>query len=96
MRLKSIIYTGVLALALCSCEDHLKIDPISDISNSNYWQTADDVKGYMTGAYSNFRSVYDRDTTEKTVVTPCSPDPVAECRERIHRILTMTTVMTGR
>ncbi len=62
MRLKSIIYTGVLALALCSCEDHLKIDPISDISNSNYWQTADDVKGYMTGAYSNFRSVYDRVT----------------------------------
>ena len=62
MKLKHILYTGVVALACCSCEEQLEIDPISDISNANYWTNSSDVDGYLTGTYDNFRSLVDRIT----------------------------------
>lgn len=62
MKLKNLIYIGCLAFTLASCESQLEIDPISDISNANYWKSSGDVEGYLTGTYSNFRSVYDRTT----------------------------------
>ena len=62
MNLKRFIYLGALALSLSACESQLEIDPISDISNANYWQSSSDVEGYLTGTYSNFRSLIDRVT----------------------------------
>lgn len=62
MKLKNLIYTGALALTLCACESQLDIDPISDISNANYWTGPGDVEGYLTGTYSDFRGLYDRIT----------------------------------
>ncbi len=62
MNLKRFIYLGALALSLSACESQLEIDPISDISNANYWQSSSDVERYLTGTYSNFRSLIDRVT----------------------------------
>ena len=62
MKLKNLIYMGCIAFALASCESQLEIDPISDISNSNYWDGPGDVEGYLTGTYANFRGMYDRIT----------------------------------
>lgn len=62
MKFKNIFYLGVLGLAMSACENQLEIDPISDISNANYWQSSSDAEGYLTGTYDNFRSVVDRIT----------------------------------
>ncbi len=51
-----------MALMLSACESQLEIDPISDISNANYWENQSDVEGYLTGTYYNFRSLIDRVT----------------------------------
>lgn len=62
MKLKSLIFTVPLVLMLSACESQLEIDPISDISNANYWKDQSDVEGYLTGTYANFRSLIDRVT----------------------------------
>lgn len=61
MKLK-YLYMAAVALLCSACESQLEIDPISEISNANYWKTQGDVEGYMTGTYCNFRSLYDRIT----------------------------------
>lgn len=40
------------------CESMLDINPISQITKSNYWKHENDVKGYITGMYNDFRSLY--------------------------------------
>lgn len=62
MNIKRIIWLGALTLSLSACESQLEIDPISDISNANYWQSSSDAEGYLTGTYNNFRSLIDRVT----------------------------------
>lgn len=47
---------------LSGCESILEVDPISEITNSNYWKSESDVKGYLVGAYS-----FNRTLTNKTL-----------------------------
>lgn len=44
--------------AFAGCESMLDINPISEITKSNYWKHENDVKGYVTGMYNDFRSLY--------------------------------------
>lgn len=39
------------------CNSLLEIDPISEITNSNYWKEEADVKGYLTGIYNDYRGL---------------------------------------
>jgi hypothetical protein len=47
----------VLACMLVSsgCDGILDVEPVSDITNANYWKTEGDVSGYLTGVYTAFR-----------------------------------------
>ena len=47
---------------LSGCESILEVDPISEITNSNYWKSESDVKGYLVGTYS-----FNRTLTNKTL-----------------------------
>lgn len=42
---------------LGSCESMLEIDPISEVTNANYWKSESDVKGYLVGLYSDYRGL---------------------------------------
>lgn len=62
MKLKHIILMASAVFMMTACESQLEIDPISEISNANYWKSSGDVEGYLIGTYNNFRSMYDRVT----------------------------------
>lgn len=53
------IFLAFLALAtsLFSCDKVLEVEPVSDITNANYWKAEGDVTGYLTGIYTKFRDV---------------------------------------
>lgn len=53
---KYIIMLGaVCALSLNSC-DWLDVDPVSEITDSNYWTSAEHFDSFMTGLHSRFRT----------------------------------------
>lgn len=62
MKLRTLLYASLATLLLAGCESQLEIDPISDISNANFWKNQSDVEGYLTGAYCHYRFVWDRTT----------------------------------
>lgn len=43
-------------LLLTSCHDQLNQSPISTISVASFWNSPDDVNGYLTGMYARFRT----------------------------------------
>lgn len=52
-----IYLTAVLILMATSCgKEWLKITPIDNLSGNNYWQTEADVKMFIGGLYSGFRT----------------------------------------
>ena len=57
MKTKILTLLIAFALVFSSCESILDINPISEISNSNYWKGENDVKGYVTGMYNDYRSL---------------------------------------
>lgn len=57
MKTKLILLSILATFIFSSCESLLEIDPISDITKANYWKSESDVKGYMNGIYSNYRSL---------------------------------------
>ena len=51
------IFLGLCALALFSgCSKQLDLAPISNISDANYWKTADQFDAFVTGIHANFRT----------------------------------------
>ncbi|TJZ59736.1 RagB/SusD family nutrient uptake outer membrane protein [Sphingobacterium olei] len=54
---KVFIYIlSFVVLFMSSCgKDFLTINPIDDLTGSNYWQTRGDVRMFIQGLYSNFR-----------------------------------------
>ena len=56
----------VFMMAMSSCESWIEVKPVSEITRSSYWNGEGDVKGYLVGIYSDFRSMvnetyYDED-----------------------------------
>ena len=57
MKAKLVILVIVAIGIFCSCESVLEIDPISEITNANYWKDEADAKGYLNGLYSDYRDL---------------------------------------
>ncbi|MCD6200423.1 MAG: RagB/SusD family nutrient uptake outer membrane protein [Bacteroidales bacterium] len=59
MKKTSLLLIGMTALMFIwsSCEKQLDISPVSEITSASYWNTADDVRGYLTGIYASYRSL---------------------------------------
>ena len=57
MKTKLIIFSIAAVCTFCSCESVLEIDPISEITNANYWKDEADAKGYLNGLYSDYRGL---------------------------------------
>ena len=56
--MKRILYFSLLlimSLSLGSCKKYLSLDPPSDLSGNNFWQTKADVEQYTNGLYELFR-----------------------------------------
>ena len=45
----------VTVFAIISCTEDLKLEPISQISNSSFWKTENDANGALYGMYARFR-----------------------------------------
>ena len=56
MKTKTLIFL-CLSFFFVSCNSLLEVDPISEITNSNYWKNESDVQGYLNGVYNDFRSL---------------------------------------
>lgn len=39
------------------CDQTLEVEPVSSITNANYWKAEGDVHGYLVGIYSDFRGL---------------------------------------
>lgn len=56
--MKRILYFSLLLILgfhLSSCKKYLSLDPPSDLSGNNFWQTKADVEQYTNGLYELFR-----------------------------------------
>lgn len=51
-----LLITAVSGLS-AGCDSLLEIEPVSEITNSNYWKEEADVKGYLTGIYNDYRGL---------------------------------------
>lgn len=51
-----LLLATTLIFGLSSCDKFLNVTPIDALSGNNFWQTRDDVEGYMNGIYTRFRS----------------------------------------
>ena len=49
------LYFLVTVFAIISCTEDLKLEPISQISNSSFWKTENDANGALYGMYARFR-----------------------------------------
>jgi hypothetical protein len=54
-RILYFILPGIMVLSLGSCKKYLSLDPPSDLSGNNFWQTKADVEQYTNGLYELFR-----------------------------------------
>jgi hypothetical protein len=65
--MKRIIYFTfllILSVAAGSCKKFLRLDPPTDLSGNNYWQTKADVENFTNGLYELFReAVFRKDMT---------------------------------
>jgi starch-binding outer membrane protein, SusD/RagB family len=50
------LYFLVTFLAVISCTEDLKLEPISQISNASFWKTENDANGALYGMYARFRT----------------------------------------
>jgi len=49
-------FLGCLLLS-AGCDNIIEVEPVSQITSANYWQSEGDVSGYVTGIYSDFRGL---------------------------------------
>lgn len=56
MKLNKILALSVAAagIMLTACDDHLEVNPVDNISDSDYWQTEEHVRIYANGFYSTY------------------------------------------
>jgi len=58
--MKTKISICIILGSLCfstGCDSLLDVEPVSNITNANYWKAEGDVQGYLVGVYSDFRSL---------------------------------------
>jgi hypothetical protein len=58
--MKTKISICIIIGSLCfstGCDSLLDVEPVSNITNANYWKAEGDVEGYLVGVYSDFRAV---------------------------------------
>ncbi len=63
MIMKKIIYSLLLAASVAGvtgCKKFLNVDPPSDLSGNNFWQTVQDVEKFTNGNYELFREAVTR------------------------------------
>ena len=58
MKKTNIILAALALLSLSSCNALLDVDNPSAIYGSNYWSNTDEVKSYLNGVYTQFRSCW--------------------------------------
>lgn len=60
-RIISIAFMTLVLVAGSGCKKYLNVDPPSDLSGNNFWQTKADVEQYTNGLYELFRQAVYRD-----------------------------------
>ncbi|MFC4872685.1 RagB/SusD family nutrient uptake outer membrane protein [Negadavirga shengliensis] len=59
MKIKSIhIFAAALSMALVACDDYLDLDPISEATSTNAYNSASDAEAALTGVYDSFQAEY--------------------------------------
>ena len=46
-----------VTMFLVSCEEHLDVPPVSDITSASYWTVENDAASYLTGIYAEYRGL---------------------------------------
>ncbi|WP_188503977.1 RagB/SusD family nutrient uptake outer membrane protein [Parapedobacter pyrenivorans] len=83
-------YSLLLVFAICSCDKHLNIAPISNISNASFWQTEDDATSATMGMYDQLRGFAELGLLlvgEARSESVQSDGLVGDTHERYHRNL---------